>query len=190
VEEFVQTHEKLTVESIIQEYSAFIRHTLTHLGVCTRDVHDVEQEVLRGVDRRLSAFNPSVSVNPGFAVRNWLYSICERQAANHRRRRARRNELLYTTSELDSEAAAGPDSEQRFDLEQRKRILALLLEELDPQRRAVIVAYELEGTPMADIAAALSIPVNTAWNRLRLARADIRERWDRYERQRSTVTRN
>jgi DNA-directed RNA polymerase specialized sigma24 family protein len=56
-----------------------------------------------------------------------------------------------------------------------------LLDKLEPQRRAVIVAYTLEGISMSEVAASFNIPVNTAWNRLRLAREDLREAWERYE---------
>jgi RNA polymerase sigma-70 factor (ECF subfamily) len=40
-------------------------------------------------------------------------------------------------------------------------------------RRAVFILSELEEQPMAAIAAALQIPVNTAYSRLRLARDDF-----------------
>ena len=40
--------------------------------------------------------------------------------------------------------------------------------------RAVVVAYELERVAMAEVAAAQRIPLNTAWNRLRLGREDLR----------------
>ncbi len=178
------TYEKPTFESIVLEHGAFIRRTLAQLGVPSRDLGDVQQEVLRGVSRRLPLFDPELSANPETAVRGWVFAICERQAANHRRKRRRRGELFFTNDELDTSMASGPDSEERVIVEQRKVILMELLEHLEPQRRAVIVAYELEGIPMADVAAAFSISVNTAWNRLRLAREDLREAWDRMEKKR------
>jgi RNA polymerase sigma-70 factor (ECF subfamily) len=162
-------------ESIVVEYGPFIRRTLSHLGVASRDARDVEQEVLRGVSKGLATFDPELSANPENALRGWIYGICERQAANHRRARLRRGEQLTTNEELDTAPGVGPDSEERLSAEERKAILGILLEGLEPQRRAVIVAYELDGVPMADVAAAHSIPVNTAWNRLRLAREDLRE---------------
>ena len=178
------TYEKPTFESIVLEHGTFIRRTLAQLGVASRDLRDVEQEVLRGVNRRLPAFDPELAANPANAVRAWLFAICERQAANHRRTRARRAELIVTNDELDTSAASGPNSEERLVFEQRKAVLMRLLDELEPQRRAVIVAYELEGIAMADVAVAFSIPVNTAWNRLRLAREDLREAFERHERKR------
>ncbi len=40
---------------------------------------------------------------------------------------------------------------------------------------------------MADVAAAFAIPLNTAWNRLRLAREDLREAWERHEKKRRSA---
>jgi RNA polymerase sigma factor (sigma-70 family) len=180
----VPNNEKPTFESIVLEHGPFIRRTLAQLGVASADLRDVEQEVLRGVNRGLPTFDPELSANPSNALRGWLFAICERQAANHRRARLRRGELLLSNDELDASPGAGPSSEERLIAEQHKAILMHLLDKLEPQRRAVIVAYELEGIAMAEVAAAFSIPVNTAWNRLRLAREDLREAWERYEKKR------
>lgn len=60
----------------------------------------------------------------------------------------------------------------RFSPELRR--LNRLLDCVEPRRRAVVIAYELEGMEMLDVASALNIPVNTAWNRLRLAKMELR----------------
>ena len=48
-----------------------------------------------------------------------------------------------------------------------------------PERRQVVVAYEIEGMAMSDIARAYGVSLNTAWNRLRLGREDLRIIWRR-----------
>jgi RNA polymerase sigma factor (sigma-70 family) len=176
-----------TFESIVDEHGPFIRRTLAQLGVASRDLCDVEQEVLRGVNKGLPTFDPELSADPSNALRGWLFVICERQAANHRRARLRRRELLTANDELDGATAGGLDSEERLIAEERRAILMNLLDQLEPLRRAVIVAYELEGIAMADLAAAFAIPLNTAWNRLRLAREDLREAWERHEKKRRSA---
>jgi RNA polymerase sigma-70 factor (ECF subfamily) len=47
------------------------------------------------------------------------------------------------------------------------------LDGLDLDRRAVFVMHELDEIPMPEIARTLAIPLNTAYSRLRLARADV-----------------
>jgi RNA polymerase sigma-70 factor (ECF subfamily) len=180
----VGTPDKPTFERIVAEHGPFVRRTLSQLGVASRDLADVEQEVFRGVSKRLDAFDPTLASTPENALRSWLFGICERQAASHRRAATRRGEVLLANEDLDTNVARGPDNEERLDEAERKAILAELLATLEPRRRAVVVAYELEETEMADVAASLSIPVNTAWNRLRLAREDLRAAWRRIAAQR------
>ena len=47
------------------------------------------------------------------------------------------------------------------------------LDALDLDKRAVLVMHELDGVAIPDVAMALSIPLNTAYSRLRLARRDF-----------------
>ncbi len=165
---------ELTFADIRAEYQGFVRRTLAQLGVASCEVDDVEQEVFRGIERGLPRFDPTLSTNPESALRGWIFAICERQAANHRRRRRRRKEVLSTNDEMDTSIGLEMSPEERLLAEERKACLYRALERMEPARRAVVVAYELWGVAMADVAIMLAIPVNTAWNRLRLARQDIR----------------
>jgi hypothetical protein len=81
--------------------------------------------------------------------------------------------------------SASPSPEERYLLCEQRAHLESLLAELEPERRAVLVSHELDATPMRDLARAQRIPVNTAWNRLRLAREDIRTRWHRHRRRKA-----
>ena len=47
------------------------------------------------------------------------------------------------------------------------------LDLLDFDRRVVLVMHDLDEVSMPEIASALDIPLNTAYSRLRLARADV-----------------
>src|SRR5947209_5368345 len=105
VEGRVEPIEKPTFQRIVRDHASFIRRTLAQLGVCARDLADVEQEVFRGVNRGLPAFDPALAPNPENAVRGWLFGICERQAASHRRQEMRRAEVLYATEDLDATQA-------------------------------------------------------------------------------------
>jgi RNA polymerase sigma factor (sigma-70 family) len=173
-----------TFDGVVQEHGQFIRRTLAQLGVSARDLSDVEQEVFRGINRGLATFDPALASNPASAMRGWLFGICERQAASHRRSEHRRSEILLANEDLDITRSAAPNVEEKLLEAERKELLFELLATLEPQRRAVIVAYELEGISMQEVAAGMSIPVNTAWNRLRLAREDLRAAWRRLDAQR------
>lgn len=106
---------------------------------CVRapDLADVEQEVVRGIQRGLARFDPARSADPSNALRSWIFAICRRQAANHRRASVKRNERICGTDELDLEPVDEANSEERLLAEERKRLLHRVLEELDPDQRAV-----------------------------------------------------
>ena len=53
-----------------------------------------------------------------------------------------------------------------------RAVLMKALDALDLDRRAVFVMHELDEIPVPEIASTLDIPLNTAYSRLRLARAD------------------
>jgi RNA polymerase sigma-70 factor (ECF subfamily) len=164
-----------TFEAVRLEYGQFIRSTLAQLGVSARDLPDVEQEVLRGINRGLSTFDPSLAQNPATALRGWIFGICSHQAASQRRIENRHAELLRTSEEIaDIQKCSAPQAEELLIAAQRKAVLHRLLSQVEPLRRAVVIAYRIEGVPMVEVAAAQAIPVNTAWNRLRLGLDDLR----------------
>jgi RNA polymerase sigma-70 factor (ECF subfamily) len=53
------------------------------------------------------------------------------------------------------------------------QLLAAALDTLDLERRAVVVMHDWDDEPMPEVARALAIPLNTAYSRLRLGRADL-----------------
>jgi RNA polymerase sigma-70 factor (ECF subfamily) len=57
--------------------------------------------------------------------------------------------------------------------QQDRQLVLQALESIDLDRRAVFVLYEIDGESMSDIALALGVPVNTAYSRLRAARAEF-----------------
>ena len=72
------------------------------------------------------------------------------------------------------DVATSETAEDAMVAAERAALLSALLARLEPRRRAVVVAYELDGLAMVEVAAAQRIPLNTAWNRLRLGREDLR----------------
>jgi len=174
--------DKPTLESIVSQHGAWMRRTLATCGVRSGDLDDVLQEVLRGVARGLGAFVPPGSAALDVALCAWLLAICKRQAAHHHREKRRRREEVRETQELDGFDSGSPSAEERILSHEHHVRLREALDELSSDRRAVIVAHDLEGVAMADVALACGIPINTAWNRLRLAREDVRAALRRSER--------
>jgi RNA polymerase sigma-70 factor (ECF subfamily) len=152
------------VSRIVREHGIFVWRTLRRLGVREADVDDVCQEVFVVVNRKLAEFEPRAS------QKSWLYGICVRSAAAHRRRASVRREVP-TESPDEGATARGPDAT----LESRQGLAMLdrALDTLDEDKREVFVLYEIEELTMSEVASILGCPLQTAYSRHSAARAHV-----------------
>jgi RNA polymerase sigma-70 factor (ECF subfamily) len=157
-------------EAVFRAELGWVCNTLRRLGVREADVEDVAHDVFVTFHRRLTDYDPA---RP---VRAWLGGIAYRVASEHRRRAHVRREIADDRIEpLDPRRA--PDEALA---EQQTRALVLAaLAGVQEERRPVLVLHDIDGLPMPAIAESLSIPLNTAYSRLRLARADFRRAVER-----------
>jgi RNA polymerase sigma-70 factor (ECF subfamily) len=162
--------------AIFHDHFEHVWHMLRRLGVPPADLEDLTQEVFVTFYRRRSDYDPSRRLLP------WLLGIAHRVALAHQRRRWRKIEVLgVEPSDIDNGGAL-PD--ERLALEQDRALVTQALGCIELDRRAVFVMHELDGASMPEIADALRIPLNTAYSRLRLARADFALAVQRFERRR------
>jgi len=134
--------------------------------VCAADIDDVTQEVFIVAHRRLAEFESERALRP------WLYGILRHVASNHRRgrRRARQRE-----DRLHHEPPPPPPKTpiEALEAQEAADLVTRTLQKLEPNRREVFLLVEVEQLPIPEVAVALDIPINTAYSRLRLARADF-----------------
>jgi RNA polymerase sigma-70 factor, ECF subfamily len=157
-------HGELLAQVFAAEF-AFVYSALLRFGVGTRDAEDVAQEVFMQVHRKLNEYD---SARP---IRAWLYGFAFRAASEYRRSARQRREVL---GQGESDCAAVVASADDLLIAQQEQQLATqALEQVDFERRAVLVAYELHEIPMKDIAEALEIPLHTAYSRLRVGREEF-----------------
>ena|SRR5450432_2626166 len=112
----------------------------------------------------------STTSTPTAPFAPWLFGFAYRIASQHRRRAHRRRE---TYGDPDAAIHPGPAPDEELAVDERRRLVIAALQRVELERRAVFVLYEIDGEPMADIADSLGIPVNTAYSRLRTARAEF-----------------
>jgi RNA polymerase sigma-70 factor, ECF subfamily len=147
-------------------YSAefgYVWNTLRRLGVHDRDIEDLCHDVFVVVFRNLESYDARRPVRP------WLFGIAFRVSSDYRRSARHRREV---PGEREVVCPAPPADEVMLRRE-RQRLVIRALEALELDRRAVFVMHDIDGHVMPDIAAALGVPLNTAYSRLRLARADF-----------------
>lgn len=154
----------LQVRAIFDEHARYVWRALRHLGVPEADVEDLCQEVFVVVQRKLADFEGRSE------IRTWLYGICLRVASDRRRRAHVRNERPHPdpSEGLTAAPTFAPDARA----EARSRLKALL-DELDDDKRVVLVLYELEGLTMKEVAEVVGCPLQTAYSRLHAARERI-----------------
>lgn len=163
----------LDVATVHDRHVDFVWKTLQRLGVRPADLEDALQDVFVVVHRRLDSFNGSSLLT------TWLFGICLRVAIAHRRRghvrREQASDELETSLEADTDA--GPEALTLA--RQRQRQLVLVLDSLEPHRRAVFVMFELEAMSAPAIARSLGIPLGTVYSRLAAARVDFKKAFER-----------
>jgi RNA polymerase sigma-70 factor (ECF subfamily) len=142
----------------------YVWNTLRRLGVQDRDIEDLSHDVFVIVFRNLAAYDTRRPIRP------WLFGIAFRVASDYRRSARHRREIPGTAREV---ACPAPPADEVMLRRERQRLVVRALEELELDRRAVFVMHDIDGHVMPDIAAALGVPLNTAYSRLRLARVDF-----------------
>ena len=154
-----------SLRDLFAAHAPYVWNTLRRFGVPGSDLEDVTHDVFVQVQRHLAEYDPTLPVRP------WLFGFAFRLASQRRRQAFRRRE---TQSEQEHEAVdPGALPDERLAHAQDRRLVLEALEALDLDRRAVFVLSQIDEVPMADVARALAIPVNTAYSRLRAARVEF-----------------
>jgi RNA polymerase sigma-70 factor (ECF subfamily) len=156
----------LRFADVFRENAPYVWRVLRRLGVREADVEDLCQEVFVVVHRKLPEFEGRSS------VRTWIYGICVRVASDHRRRAHVRRE--QPTENLPEEPHSAPQIKD-LEREQARALLDRALADLDDDKRAVFVLYEIEQLDMKAVAQAVGCPLQTAYSRLHAARKRVEE---------------
>jgi RNA polymerase sigma-70 factor, ECF subfamily len=157
-----------TFQTLYDEYFPFVWRMLWRLGVSPESVADAAQDVFIVVNRRLTDLRGSD------VAQSWLYGIVVRVAADYRRAQRRKGPTLPADSEQVADDAT-PDAHRNIECREAVALLDLLLEQLSPERREVLVLVELEQMSVPQIAELLGANVNTLYTRLRAARQDFEQ---------------
>jgi len=151
-------------QAIYRGEFAFVWAAARRLGVPPAAAEDVAQEVFLTAYRRLDHLRYEVS------PRGWLYGVTRRVASRYRRGASRRALRLATLADMTPPAADATHA--RHELARR---LSALLDQLGAGTREVWEMTELLGMSGPEIAGELTLPLNTVYSRLRLARARLQE---------------
>jgi RNA polymerase sigma-70 factor (ECF subfamily) len=159
----------LAFRALYDAHVDFVWRNLRRLGIAPGEVDDRTQEVFVVAHRRWDTFE-----DHGHGPRAWLFQIVLRVVSDARRHRRRHPEDADggLAESRRSEAPAQLDQvARRQAMEQLDRALATI----DIGRRAVLVLHEIEEMTAPEIAKAMSLPLNTVYSRLRVAREELEQ---------------
>ena len=147
-------------DEVYAAHVAFVWRVLRTFGLSETQLEDAVQDVFLVVHRRLSEWEGRA------AMTTWLFAIARRVASAHRRRAGGDR-----TEELVDEPAGGADTFAAMSRAQAAATVVAILQQLDEDKRTVFALVELEQLSVPEVARMLDINLNTAYSRLRLARA-------------------
>jgi RNA polymerase sigma-70 factor (ECF subfamily) len=151
--------------ALYDEHFQFVWRCLRGLGVQSSQLEDATQDVFVVVHQRLATFEHES------LLRTWIFGIVRRIAYRYRRSALRKP--TAPAPEHETETTDPGPHEHAQDVE-----AAAFVDEfagkLDQRKREVFVLGVLEGLSVPDVAATLGVPLNTAYTRLRRARAEFR----------------
>ena len=149
---------------VYETYFDFVWRSARRLGVRDASLDDVLQDVFVTVYRRLPAFEGRS------LLKTWIYGVVRHTVQDYRRTLRRKPSEALEHEPPDVLADSPHDCAVRTE---GARLLDAVLAELDDDLREVFVLSELEQMSAPELAAALSLNVNTVYSRLRSARANF-----------------
>jgi RNA polymerase sigma-70 factor (ECF subfamily) len=152
-------------DDVYTRYFPFVWRCLRGLGVPRGALDDAAQDVFLVVHRQLAGFRGDSS------PQTWLYGIARRVASNYQRRDQRKQAPLEPL--VCEPAHPDPGPHERAADAEAAAFVESFVAGLDDKRRDVFILAVLEEMTIPEVAAALSIPVNTAYTRLRAVRAEF-----------------
>lgn len=157
--------DELDLTTVYEEQADFVWRNLQRCGVSERDLPDMLQEVFLVVHRRRKSLRSKSS------LQSWIFGICLRVAKNCRKKAHRRRERLIGDS---TEVARVADRRRQTSSTDETRLqVHRILDSLKPERRSILIMFEVEGLSCSEIAEIIGVKTGTVHSRLHRARRDF-----------------
>jgi len=167
-------HGKLQFEDVIREHQGFVFRTLLRLTGSREHVEDLAQEVFVRLYRGMESFRGDAKMT------TYLYRITLNVAQDEwKRRKKEQGHTSFDDPDAGWEArlpGGDGDAEQILNRKQMMAGLERALGELSEVERQVIVMFHQEESTYEQIAAVLSLPLNTVRTHLHRGRKKLKER--------------
>jgi RNA polymerase sigma-70 factor (ECF subfamily) len=151
----------LSFDEVYTAHVAYVWRILRTFGVTEAQIEDAVQDAFVVVHRRLPEWEGRAQIT------TWLFAIARRVASAYRRKGVG----AQRTQTLEQEPEGPTDTFAAMSRAQAAATVVAILEQMDEDKRIVFALVELEQLTVPEVARMLEINLNTAYSRLRLARA-------------------
>lgn len=160
-------------ELLVRRYAQELHRFAQRITGSSAAAEDVVQETF------LQVYNSAGSFDRTRRLKPWLFTIAANKARDHLRRRTRRREVPFEAQirsddetrqrflDLLSSDADQPDD--ALELDERRRVVRDLVEEMPERLREVLVLAYFHRLPYREIAEAIEVPLGTVKSRLHAA---------------------
>jgi RNA polymerase sigma-70 factor (ECF subfamily) len=153
------------LEELMREHRAEVVRYAMRLCISPEDAEDATQEALLALARYVT------SLRAVAALSSWLFLAVR----THCLRLARRS-LRYALTLEGELALEGPTPEEQLVDRQLRHRISVIVSELDPSLRDVLIRRDVLGESAKDAALALGLSVEALKSRLHRARAEVKKR--------------
>jgi len=161
-----RAQDPMAFRAFVVRYERMVFALLSRMLGHGPEIEDLAQETFVRAYRGFPSFDPEGPAK----LSTWLLTIATRLALDSRKRRR----LDVHGIDEDSDTATGSTPESALERRQLGQAIAEAAARLPDDQRAALVLAELHGLSIAEIAAALDVPENTAKTRLFRAREKMR----------------
>ena len=154
------------IEALLRDQRAHVVRYAMRLCLSPEDAQDATQEVLLALARYVGALRHVA------ALSTWLFLAVR----THCTRLARRSLRYVLVADEGALTLEGESPEEQLADRQLRHLLSVVLSDVDPAYREVILRRDVLGESAAEAASALGISVDALKSRLHRARSEVRAR--------------
>ena len=155
-------------ETLYNAAAGFVYNVAFRITNNREDAEEVTQEVFLVVYHKFKSFRFESS------FKTWVYRITANRAINFAQKTARsRNKTTPYDDALGAGTWDSGDVQIKIDKEHNEKMIASLLDAVNPEQRACVVLRNIEGLSYQQIAETLKININTVRSRLKRAREKL-----------------
>jgi len=160
--------DELAWEALVRQFQSRVYGIAIYYIGDPEDARDLAQEIFIRVYRHLELCVDSRMFLP------WLICISRNACIDHiRRKKARFWTANVPADDMLKLPAAGPNPEEQWVSNSRRRSIYRALRNLTARNREVIILREILGLSLEEIAGLLSVPLGTVKSRINRARIEL-----------------